>query len=298
MNALHATGPLLHRHFISTSRGLVHCQEAGSGDKVIVLVTITSFGNTIVNEVLEDLASRGYRAMALDLMGYGNSDRRTCQWKIEDFADNIAEALSVLEVTPTVLSCGHFSSWIGIELAGRPGGNKMRLVLDGTPMTTPESREMFKTNACKSPRAWNAQGTQTGEYWKTAWHIISTLNPGLSLETSPSPLVREAYLAVLGTLSFEPGTAYAAAEFQLDAKLALVHSQTVAMCSDHDWNLPHFPNLLDGLANAEVETLRWSGVHPLHDLQDRSRTGAYADVLDRLARDGVQPTVGQTATTE
>ena len=79
-----------------------------------------------------------------------------------------------------------------------------------------------------------------------------------------------------------------AAEFDIDAKLALVRNQTVAMCGDYDWNLPHFPRLLAGLANAAVEEVRWAGVHPLHDLLDRSRTPAYADVLDRLARQGVR----------
>ena len=80
----------LRKRYVETSRGLVHVQEAGNkGAPALVLITLTSFAAPLLDGVLPALAEHGWHALALDLMGYGRSDKRDGHWMVEDFADNM-----------------------------------------------------------------------------------------------------------------------------------------------------------------------------------------------------------------
>ena len=107
----------LAKRYVETSRGLVHLQEAGAGGRALVLTTLTSFSAPLLDQVLPALADLGWHAIALDLMGYGRSDKRDTHWLVEDFADNVLEAIVACEAEPFGLAFGHFSSWVGIEIA-------------------------------------------------------------------------------------------------------------------------------------------------------------------------------------
>jgi hypothetical protein len=279
----------IHKHYIETSRGLVHAQEAGrSGAGVaprpaLVLVTPTSFASPLLGPVLAGLAQRGWHALALDLMGYGRSDRRGGHWRVPDFADNITEAVAASGVAPAGLVCGHFSCWTGIEIAARPAAvwpTLRGLVLDGTPRYTPAQRAEMQAAGAPPPQPWDAQGTHALAYWNKVWRILHQLAPDRPLPAVPSQRFREAVMCLLEASVYEPNTALAAADFAIEALLPLVKLPTLVMCSDTDWNLKHFDAVVAALP--DPRPLRLSGIHPLHDPDAPERGDAYAEHLHRF----------------
>lgn len=271
----------LHKHYVQTSRGLVHAQEAGDGP-TLVLVTLTSFAPPLLETVLPGLAKRGWRALSLDLMGYGRSDKRGTQWLVEDFADNILEAIAASGAEPVGLICGHFSSWTGIEIAARHPAvvpSLRGLVLDGTPRYTPAQRTELQRSGPPAPQIWDEQGTHALAYWQKVWRILQKLDPDRPLDAVPAQRFRQAVMALMEASVFEPNTAMAAAQFAIEQKLPLVDLPTLVMCSDTDWNLPHHDGIVAALRHAH--SLRLPGVNPLHDLHSPLRGDEYAEHLHR-----------------
>lgn len=270
------------RRYVATDRGDIHLAEAGQGHNSLVLLSITSFGGVLLDQALPLLAARGYHVYALDLMGYGRSDRRTDVWRVEDFADNIEQALDRLEVVPRGLVCGHFSSWTGIEIAARGQAGLRGLVLDGTPIIPIATREANKLKPPAPPAPWTEDGAHALAKWNMVYRLIKRLDPDMVLEPSPGMKFRQAYLALLESVSFDPGTMDAATWFDIEQKLPRVAVPTLVMCSDHDWNLPHQPAILAGLPDARE--LRFTGTHPLHQLSRPERALEYVEPVDAFFR--------------
>ena len=163
----------LRKHYVETARGFVHVQEAGAAsDPALVLVTPTSFAAPLLDGVLPVLAGLGWHALALDLMGYGRSDKREGHWLIDDFADNVLDAIASCGVTPVGLAFGHFSSWVGIEIASRRVGGRpvlptlRGLALDGTPRVTAAQRAERQAEGPPGPTPWDEQGSHALAYWQ------------------------------------------------------------------------------------------------------------------------------------
>lgn len=268
----------LRKHYLDTSRGLVHVQEAGDpAAPLLVIITPTSFSSPLLGGLLLDLAGRGWRALASDLMGYGRSDKRQGHWRVEDFADNQIEAIAQLGVPPVGLVCGHFACWTGIEIAARRAWPGLRgLVLDGCPRYTPEQRAQAQADGPPPPQPWTEDGLHARAYWDKVWRILHKLTPERPLASVPSQRFREAVMCLLEASVYEPNTAMAAAHFELERRLPEVTLPTLVMCSDTDWNLPHHDALCALLPQAH--SLRLPGVNPLHD-PDRERGAEYAAPL-------------------
>lgn len=266
----------LRKHYLDTPRGLVHAQSCGrDGDPLLVIVTPTSFASPLLDTVLPTLAAGGWQVLALDLMGYGRSDKRQGHWLVEDFADNIQHAVAASGLQPAALACGHFSCWTGVEIAARGAWPALRgLVLDGSPLYTPEQRATMQAAGAPAPQPWDEAGTHALAYWGKVWRILHRLTPERPLAEVPTQRYREAVMCLLEASVYEPNTALAAASYAFETRLPQVAVPTLVMCSDTDWNLPHHDAIVAALPQARA--LRLPGVNPLHDIDAPERGPEYA----------------------
>ncbi len=94
----------IRKSYVDTARGQIHVRSAGDGEHMLVMLQILPFGSQLFEALMPVLAECGYHAVALDLMGYGRSDKRDDVWLIEDFAANIEDALArrgcCLDISP------------------------------------------------------------------------------------------------------------------------------------------------------------------------------------------------------
>ena len=270
------------RYFVDTSKGYVHVQECGTGSNVIVFINITSFAAVLMRNVLSLMAERGYRAMTVDMMGYGLSDKKTYLWSMDDLADNVEEALGLAGVSANGLVCGHFAGLVGIELAarGRPALNG--LVIDGTPLISEEEQAKHVFGVAKPGVDWDAEGTHMVSFWKQASRQILRLNPGMELSPQPSNAFRDACLSYMGVVAYDPKVGDAYAGFPVRSRVKDVKVPVQAMCSDIDFNLINHGWFMANLPDARE--VRFPGVHPMHDIDRPERDVEYVDVVDRFFR--------------
>jgi pimeloyl-ACP methyl ester carboxylesterase len=264
--------------YADTSRGLIHVQESGTGPRVLLFINVTSWGAVLLDDVLPALADRGYRALNLDIMGYGRSDKREGDWTIEEFASNVEEAMDSIGAAPVGVIAGHMAGLVGAELAVRGAKPLRGAILDGMPVFDRARRAAFRAEPPAASLPWTEDGSHATEYWKRAYGLIRRTDPNFHLGANPSRKFREAFIAFLEVNCFEPNTLYAVCHYEIERKLGEISLPTLVMCGDHDWNLPSHSTVVSHVRGATE--WRWPGVHPLHDLTVAGRSGEYVNVVD------------------
>ncbi len=265
--------------YVPTRRGEIHYRQCGEGNVTIVFLHAVSTGGLGFNDVLPCLARSGFRSYAIDLMGYGRSDKRDPgSWRIHDFVENTQEAFERLQVVPTCLVAGHFSGIVALEMAAQSETEVRKLVLDGVPVVAPDRRQLFRDGQSPTTSVeWHEDGRHALSYWKTCFNLLSKVDPTLKLSANPPQALRENYIALLETFLFEPNTMDAVATYEIEQRCHDIKCPTLLVSSDCDWNRPHIETLAAHIPNNKVRI--FEGTHPLHQILAPHRSQEYADLI-------------------
>ncbi|MDX2221714.1 MAG: alpha/beta hydrolase [Rhodospirillaceae bacterium] len=268
--------PAVRKGYVPTSRGEIHYRTVGAGARHVVFLACVSTGGLGFHDVLPLMAARGYRAVAIDIMGYGRSDRMSGEWLMGDFADNLAEAMRALDVRPTRLVAGHFSALVAIELAARGTAGIERLVLDGAYIASAEARARQATRAPAT--AWHEDGRHMREAWTKAYAILKRVDPGLTLDAHPNAALREHALDLMAHFAFDQDVSLASSRFDTAQRISAIVAPTLVVSSEADWNYPHLGPIAALVPGARTHV--FPGVHPLHQLGRADRAGEYVEVIE------------------
>jgi len=133
---IHATGPWQHRD-ISANGARFHIVEAGEGPAVVLLHGFPMFWWTWRHQ-LTALADAGYRAIAMDLRGYGGSDHPPEGYDPRTLASDVAGVIRSLGIADAVI-IGH--GWGGL-VAWSMAVLEPEVVCGIVPVSCPHPRRM------------------------------------------------------------------------------------------------------------------------------------------------------------
>jgi pimeloyl-ACP methyl ester carboxylesterase len=265
------------RRLVALPAGHMHLREAGAGPAVLLLHW-TPASSRQYAAVVPELAARGWRAVAPDHFGYGLSDPRPGRWLIADYADSVAALMDELDIDDAGVVGGHVSSEIAVELSLRHPIRVRKLVLDGSPVWSRETREQVLNVARQPPPKWSEDGAHFAWAWQRALWLQRMWEPGLVLDDAAAERLRGATLDSLLAQQSDD-SADALKEYDMAAALARVSVPTLAVTATTDpLNNCHAQvmGLVKGAAGHVFE-----GRHPLHD---PASGAAYAAVLDAFLK--------------
>lgn len=119
------------RGMVRTSAGHIHYREAGEGQPV-VLLHASPRSSAMFAPVLPRLAPHVH-AIAIDALGYGDSDHPTQRPSVPDYADVLREVLLAKGLERVTLAGLATGAYIGVDLAVRYPEMVDRLVLQSCP---------------------------------------------------------------------------------------------------------------------------------------------------------------------
>ena len=152
--------------YVDLPEGQAHYRTEGSGIPIIMLHQ-TPFSSDDFTEVIQRL-SGSFRAIALDTMGYGMSDRPGRPFQMEDYARTVRAFIQVLGLEKATVVGHHTGAMIGVELAAAYPDSVERLILSGTPYDEPAAWEALR------PRLTiNMEPDADGAYLMDAWKKLS-----------------------------------------------------------------------------------------------------------------------------
>lgn len=97
----------------------VHYYEQGTGEKTVLLIHGWCINAGYWQAQLAFLASKGYRAISLDLPGFGKSTAQRSQWSIESYAQDLDAFIKALQLQNVVLVAHSMAGDIMLQLASK-----------------------------------------------------------------------------------------------------------------------------------------------------------------------------------
>ena len=264
------------KQYADTSRGALHIRRCGEAEPRLVMLQILPFGTMMFEPLLPLLAQAGLSCVAIDLMGYGRSDKRSGTWMVGDFADNINEAIDNLGLRPRHMLGGHFAGMVTALAATRRGGEIEKLVLDGTPVWPQAYRDNIAAEMGVKPFTVDASGQFMTDTWNQVMAMMALLNPGFVPGEASANALRNFAVQLLET-TYGPSVVPAMADFDMARLLPELSMRTLVLTSERDSQVRFFQTLVDGIAGATGHL--FAGVHPMHDLDHPERVHEYAQAV-------------------
>lgn len=106
--------------------------EYGEGERTLVLVHGLLMNRYMYAHLAPEMASRGYRVIAVDLLGHGESDQPPDRqyYSMSAFADQVAGLIDALALDAPVVGGTSLGANVGLELAARHPGKARGLFVE------------------------------------------------------------------------------------------------------------------------------------------------------------------------
>ena len=153
----------IERRFVPTRLGRIHVAMAGSGFPVLLLhQTPRSWDE--YRDVLP-LLGRGFRAIAMDTLGFGDSDAPADDPSIELWAEGAFALLDALEAPRAAIVGHHTGAAIAVEMAASMPARVDALVLSACPFVDAERRAKHHGSRVIDDVEARTDGAHLTELW-------------------------------------------------------------------------------------------------------------------------------------
>jgi len=260
--------PVIERSFVSLGSGRVHVAACGTGRPVLLLhQTPRSWDE--YRDVLPLLASK-YRAIAMDTVGFGDSDPLTAgRDSIEAWARCAHDVLTALGHARAAVVGHHTGAAIAVEMAASRPERVEGLVLSAAPYVDEARRKAEPTRRIIDDVASHPEGLHLAELWERRRPFYPA-GRGDLLERfmvdalKAGPRAAEGH-RVVGRYVMEP-------------RLAAVRCPTLVIAPTADPHAyPHAPKVAAAIAGSQLIEIE-GGMVPLPDQMPQ----AFAAAIDRF----------------
>lgn len=155
------------RGYVDVPEGQIHYQTEGSGEPVLLLHAGVSSSGEYASVI--PFLSKTYRAIAMDFLGYGESDKAPHEYKIPDHARTVISFMDSLGIERASIVGHHPGAQVAVELAASWPNRVDKLVLSSCPYWRDENERIANSKApIFSPVKINADGSHLIEWWQRA----------------------------------------------------------------------------------------------------------------------------------
>jgi len=264
--------PAIERSFVSVPSGRVHLAAAGAGRPVLLLHQTPRSWDEF-REVLP-LLGRHYRAIAMDTLGFGDSDSLPlAEVSIENLAAGAHDVLAALGHRSAVIVGHHTGAAIAAEMAAAHPDRVAALVLSASPYVDAARRAAAHGKHIIDDVAARADGGHLVDLWAMRRPFYPENRPDL-LERFVVDALKAGPLAAEGHRMVD--------RYEMDKRLPLIRSPTLVIAPTADPHAyPHAPKVaaaIEGSVLVEIE----NGMVPLPDQMPHEFAEAVHDFISSL----------------
>jgi pimeloyl-ACP methyl ester carboxylesterase len=163
----------IRRAYADLPHGQVHHAECGAADAPAVLLLHQTPRSWAEYRAVLPLLGARYRALAIDTVGFGNSDALPGPASIEAWAGAAALLLDALDIAQAHVVGHHTGGVIAVELAARHAHRVRSLVLSSTPYTD----AAFRRARAERPPIDAVRPSEDGEHLALLWRKRQAFYP-------------------------------------------------------------------------------------------------------------------------
>ena len=241
----------VHRSYLSVGDTQVHLHSSGpaGGVPVLLLHQVPSSG-AMFEAIMAPLAALGYRAMAVDLPGYGMSDPIGDLPSLDDYAHLIAGLLDALDIAACHLIGHHTGAGVALALARAQPDRVRALALWGVPMIVGELAHTLATEA--APAFTADYAADMAASWTTWW--------GLCDPTTAAHVVPRNQAEILLSGSHRPDGHRAVGREDTVELVRAVPHPVLAMCGSNEMLHDETVASIDVFPHATLADIRDLGI--------------------------------------
>ena len=215
------------RAFANIPEGQVHYRTEGSGEPILLLHQYPTSSHGFIDVI--PIMAKGYRVIAMDTLGYGDSDNPPCEYEIEDYARSVVSFIDAWGIEKIGIVGHHTGASIAVEMAVSRPSLVDKLVLFGPASYESQVLKERPRDARFHPRIIKEDGSHIIDIWQ----FLNSVSPGSSKETLQTVFID--YITA-GTGAHDGQQAVYA--YDLEQRLPLIKSPTLLIY----WEKDHFRN--------------------------------------------------------
>ncbi len=264
----------IRRAFADLSPGQIHYAECGNRDAPAVLLLHQSPRSWTEYRAVLPLIGAHYRAIAMDTVGFGDSDAGDAPASIEQWARVACELLDALQIQSAHVVGHHTGGVVAVELAGAFPDRVRGLVLSSTPYTD----EAFRRARAGRPPNDEVAPSNDGTHLAALWQRRQGFYP------AGRPELLEAFVRDALKVSGSPEDGHrAVAAYRMEDRIGRVTQPTLIIrATDDSFAAPHAAELLQHLPNARIADIV-GGMVPLPDQLPEEFARVVLSFLETLA---------------
>jgi pimeloyl-ACP methyl ester carboxylesterase len=214
------------RAFVDTPKGQIHYRIAGKGTTVLLLHQTPRSSDEFL-EVLPELASAGFRAIAMDTIGFGDSYKPMKRnLTVADLGSGVIDFLDAMKIKRTNLVGHHTGAVIAIEVATSFPDRVDKLVLSACPYMDDEKRR----NSVGKPVMDEDKEMEDGSHLISLWRRRMAFYP----RKNRSDLLRRFIIDALLAGENRTQGHKAVREYRLEKKYGQIKTPTLLVCGTKD----------------------------------------------------------------
>jgi pimeloyl-ACP methyl ester carboxylesterase len=237
------------RSYVDIHEGQIHYQMDGSGENLLLLHS-TGMSSEEYFQMIPILA-RTHRVIAMDLLGYGNSDKPPLGFRIEDHALSIVHFLDALGFKKTSIAGHHGGSRLAVEIAATWPERVDKLVLSGCPWYSSEERQVLPNDPKFSPLEIKGDGSFMMELWHTFRSLCQT-------ELKPEVMCKMMAAALMAGTGFHD-LHQAAFHHDIEPRLRLIKSPTLLVAGTKDMFYSQLETISQVIPQSKTQVINGAG---------------------------------------
>jgi pimeloyl-ACP methyl ester carboxylesterase len=264
----------IRRAYADLPHGQAHYAECGDTRAPVVLLLHQTPRSWAEYRAVLPLLGTRYRALAMDTVGFGNSDALPGPASIEAWAGAGAGLLDTLGIAQAHVVGHHTGGVIAVELASRHSDRVRSLVLSSTPYTD----ATFRRARAERPPIDAVQQSDDGEHLALLWRKRQAFYP------AQRPDLLHAFVAdALKVQSDLEAGHRAVASYRMEERIGAITQPTLVIrAPDDPFAAPHAADWLQWLPQARLVDIP-GGMVPLPDQLPEAFAQAVLQFIDSLS---------------
>jgi len=267
-----AAQPCIHRAFADVSTGQIHYAACGDEAAPVVLLLHQSPRSWREFQAVLPLLGKRWRAIAMDTVGFGDSDPLPGEATVERWAAAALELLDALNIPRAHVVGHHTGGVIALEMAAAFSERVASLVLSSIFYNDAAFREERTRRPQVDKVAFSADG-----------HHLTALWQGRQAFYPPNrPDLLQAFLADALRAAADPHEGHAVVgAYRMEDRINLVSQPTLIMRSEYDPTASHAEKLREHFPHVQMVEIEQGRV-PLPDEMPEIFAQVVARFLDGL----------------
>ncbi len=244
---------VIQRGYIDIPEGQIHYRTKGNGPPLLLLHQSVCSSDEY-SRVIPILA-KSYRVIAMDTLGYGESDKPPHPYEITDYARSVVSFLNALSIGKTNVVGHHTGAHIAVELAASYPERVDKLVLSGCPFY----RDQNEGLALLHGKVFQPLEIKPdGSHLMQAWEKTLSYSPNAPIE-----LLYELAMEILKAGVRGEEAHWASFRYDPRSRLPLIKSKTLVLSGERDLFYPVVEDVKSLIPQSKIAIIKGRGSTPL-----------------------------------